>query len=183
MSEDAHSGSAKQPQDVGRLKLTPASEVERPILTPAAGATRVTLTPAAEVNRPSDWRRSEIVDVAPRWQGREPEQTKKKKKSRWNATPDCVLLTEPFDEHAKDTMMKSGLYTWTVGSANETSNKWKFIASTGDVAKGDVLVEGESQIYSAQAYQLLSKAAGPKNKTGDSGVAQAGDECQRRSHQ
>ena len=60
--------------------------------------------------------------------------------------------------------MKSGLYTWIVGSANETGDKWKFIASTGDVAKGDVLVEGESQIYSAQAYQLLSKAAGPKNK-------------------
>ena len=105
MSEAAHGGSSEQPRDIGHLKLTPASEVERLTLTPAAGVKRLALTPAAEVNRPtltpaadamdeepneqplvlatsshaaippppilggpSDWRRSEIVDVVPRWQ-------------------------------------------------------------------------------------------------------------------
>ena len=51
-----------------------------------------------------------------------------------------------------------------MGTANKTRYKWKFIANTGEVAKGDTLIEGETQIYSAQAYKLLSKAAGPKDK-------------------
>ena len=160
MSEAAHSDSSEQPPDIGCLKLTPASEVERPTLTsateanclaliPTAEVSRPTLTPAAEamdeepneqplilakgshaaippppiLGGPSGWRRSEIVDAAPRWQDRELEKAKKKKKSRWIATRDCVLPTESFDEHTKDTMMKSGLYTWIVGSANESCDK------------------------------------------------------------
>ena len=135
---------------------------EQPLI--LAKASHAAIPPPPILGGPSGWCRSEIVDAAPRWLDREPEKAKKKKKSRWIATPDCVLPTETFDEHAKDTMMKSGLYTWTVGSANETGDKWKYIASTGDVVKGDAVVEGESRIYSARAYQLLSKAAGPKDK-------------------
>ena len=85
-------------------------------------------------------------------------------RSRWVPTPDHVLPTETFDEHAADTMMKAGLYTWTVGEANRTEDKWQFVANTGDVARGEALVEGETHLYSTKAYRLLSKAAGPKGK-------------------
>ena len=99
------------------------------------------------------------TNLIPRWQDG---QAPKTKKSKWYPAPDTILECETLDEHATETMLKSNLYTRTIGEGNRSNDKWKYVANTGEVLKGDPLDWGTQRLYSVNSFNLLSKCASRK---------------------
>ena len=126
-------------------------------------AKQAAIPPPVEWGGPKSFniKKSEITDIIPRYHEKLPP---KVKKNNWLPTPDMVLPQETFDDHAADTMAKAGLYTWTVGEANTSADRWRYVGQAGEVVKGGSLADSEVRMYSAQGFRLLTRHSGPKGQ-------------------